>query len=165
MDTNVGVVANGRAEQAGPGCVGACITALEAIRKDRRVVLDDQGDILDEYRRHMHPSGQPGPGDAFFKWLWSNQADRRRCVTVAVVPDPGRGYREFPDSPVLANFDQDDRKFVAAARAAGTDPPILNASDTDWWHYRQALEDHGVRVEDLCPELMPNRAPAGDPPG
>lgn len=159
MDTNVGVVANGRAEQAGPGCVAACITALETIHRDRRIVLDDQGDILEEYRRHLHPSGQPGPGDAFFKWLWSHQADDSRCVAVAIVPDPGRGYREFPDSPALTHFDQDDRKFVAVARAVGTSPPILNASDTDWWHHRQALQDHGVRVEHLCPELMPNRAP------
>ena len=160
MDTNVGVVANGMARQAGPGCVAACITPLEAIRKHQRIVLDDQGDILDEYRRHLHPSGQPGPGDAFFKWLWSNQADARRCVTVAVVPDPGRGYCEFPDSPALTDFDRDDRKFVAVARAVGTSPPILNASDSDWWHYRRALQDQGVSVEHLCPESMPNPAPA-----
>ena len=39
MDTNVAVVANGAAEQAGPDCVDACIEALAYVRKARRVVL------------------------------------------------------------------------------------------------------------------------------
>ena len=163
MDTNVAVVANGAAEQAGPDCVDACIEALAYVRKARRVVLDDQRHILDEYRRNLSPSGQPGVGDAFFKWLWENQANERHCVTVAVTPDPVRRYREFPEDPKLANFDPDDRKFVAVARTAGTDPPILNASDTDWWHHREALQSCGIRVEFLCPELMPIPLPvAGD---
>ena len=66
-------------------------------------------------------------------------------------------YREFPDDGELAGFDLADRKFVAVARAAGTHPPILNASDTDWWNDREALARNGVRVEFLCPELMRNR--------
>ena len=157
MDTNVAVVANGAAEQAGLDCVAACITALETIRTERRLVLDDHGAIVDEYRNNLHPSGQPGPGDAFFRWLWDNQANESHCVTVAVTPDPERGYREFPDDPALAEFDPDDRKFAAAARATGTNPPILNASDTDWWHHRKALQRHGFRIEFLCPELMCDR--------
>ena len=142
----------------------ACITALETICRNRRIVLDDRGDILDEYRRHLHPSGQPGPGDAFFMWLWNHQADERHCTTVAVVADPDRGYREFPDDPALDGFDRDDRKFVAVARAVGTKPPILNASDTDWWHYRQALRRHGIQIQYLCPELMPNSTPVAGRP-
>ena len=131
------------------------------VRNAHRVMLDDQRDILDEYLRNLSPSGQPGPGDAFFKWLWENQANESHCVTVAVANDPVRGYREFPEDPALTDFDQDDRKFVAVARAAGTEPPILNASDTDWWHHREALRDCGVRVEFLCPELMANPFPGG----
>lgn len=157
MDTNVAVVANGAAEQAGPDCVAACITALETIRAERRLVLDLLGAIVDEYRNNLHPSGQPGPGDAFFKWLWANQANESRCVAVAVTPDPERGYREFPDDPNLAGFDRSDRKFVAVARAVGTNPPIVNAADTDWWHDREALQHHGVRVDFLCPDLMRDR--------
>ena len=159
MDTNVAVVANGAAEQAGPDCVDACIEALANVRSARRVVLDDQRHIISEYLRNLSPSGQPGPGDAFFKWLWENQANERHCVTVAVTADPVRGYCEFPEDPALASFDRDDRKFVAVARAVGTDPPILNASDTDWWNHREALQSFGVRVEFLCPELMPNPFP------
>jgi hypothetical protein len=28
---------------------------------------------------------------------------------------------------------------------------VVNAVDSDWWEYREALERNGVRVECLCP--------------
>ncbi|HSU82609.1 MAG TPA: hypothetical protein VLR69_09330, partial [Thermoanaerobaculia bacterium] len=56
--------------------------------------------------------------------------------------------------PDLAAFDPSDRKFVAVAVASGEQPEILNASDTDWWHHREALSRHGVEVRFLCPQLM-----------
>lgn len=154
IDTNVLVVANGRHDRAADTCVGACISALERARRET-VVLDDRQLILDEYRRHCSFSGQPGLGDAFFKWLWSRQANPRHCRQVPVTPHPKRGFVEFPDDERLKDFDHADRKFVAVALAAGDAPPVLNASDTDWWHARTALGDHGVTVDFLCPELMP----------
>jgi hypothetical protein len=159
MDTNVAVVANGRAPQAGDTCIGACITALIEIRERQRMVLDDQGSILEEYRRHLSPSGQPGSGDAFFKWLWDNQGNPEHCRQVPVTPlhRGGRGFEEFPDDPSLAHFDPSDRKFVAVALAGDEQPPILNASDTDWWEHREALSRHGIEIRFLCPELMKSR--------
>lgn len=73
---------------------------------------------------------------------------------VAVTPNKKRAYLEFPEDSDLADLHWDDRKFVAVACAAGTSPPILNASDTDWLRHHEALGRHGVRVNDLCPELM-----------
>jgi hypothetical protein len=156
MDTNVAVVANGRAPQAGDTCVEACIAALIEIRERQRMLLDDEGSILDEYRRQLSPSGQPGPGDAFFKWLWDNQGNPEHCHLVPVTPldGGGRGFEEFPDDPDLVRFDPSDRKFVAVALGSGERPPILNASDTDWWEHRNALSRHGIEVRFLCPELM-----------
>lgn len=156
VDTNVPVVANGKTSHAGYDCIGACIAALAKTRNRRRVIVDDQGLILDEYRRHLRPSGQPGPGDAFFKWLWDNQGNPRFCVRAKITPMAGGDgeFEEFPADPAFAGFDRDDRKFVAAAIASGEGPPILNASDTDWWLYREVLAAHDVRVEFLCPELM-----------
>lgn len=154
MDTNVAVVANGEAEQAGPECVATCMRTLRRIRNDHRLVLDDQGHILDEYRRRLSPNGQPRVGDAFFKWLWENQANESRCLQVRITFDPEREYEEFPDDPELGGFDRSDRKFVAVARVTSSDPAILNASDTDWWHHRKPLWRHGIRIEFLCPELM-----------
>lgn len=154
LDTNVLVVANGRHEPAQERCVGACIDALDRVRHDS-VVIDDGQLILDEYRKHCSFSGQPGLGDAFFKWLWSRQADPRYCRRVQITPHAKRGFAEFPADKRLKAFDRDDRKFVAVALAAGDAPPVLNASDTDWWHARAVLGAHGVTITFLCPELMP----------
>ena len=154
VDTNVPIVANGKADHAGPECEEACIQALMKIRTKRRLLLDDKDCIIQEYRKRLSPSGQPGPGDAFFKWLWENQANPQHCRSVPVTEHDERGFEEFPDDPRLSSFDRDDRKFVAVALASQTGPQVLNAADTDWWHDRQALEENGVVVVFLCPELM-----------
>ncbi|MDP1647846.1 MAG: hypothetical protein Q8M01_06565 [Rubrivivax sp.] len=153
VDTNVLVVANGKHEPAQVQCIGACIDALAEARTGL-VVIDDAQHILAEYRRHCSFAGQPGVGDAFFKWLWQRQADPRHCLVVHITPHPKRGFAEFPADEQLAKFDRSDRKFAAVALAAGDAPPILNACDTDWWLARHALDAHGLTVNFLCPELM-----------
>lgn len=153
IDTNVLVVANGRHAPAQERCVGACIDALQRAQRTP-VVIDDGQRILDEYRRHCSFSGQPGLGDAFFKWLWSRQADPRHCRRVQITPHAKRGFMEFPADKRLKSFDRDDRKFVAVALAAGDAPCVLNASDTDWWQAKEELSEHGVTISFLCPELM-----------
>ncbi|MCY3902331.1 MAG: hypothetical protein OXF76_04125 [Caldilineaceae bacterium] len=154
MDANVPRTANGEADQAGPECVTACIQALKQIRTNRRLLLDDKGRILEEYRKGLSLSGQPGPGDAFFKWLWENQANQLYCRIVPLAFHDDRGFVDFPDDSSLRKFHDDDRKFVAVALASGTRPELLNAVDRGWWQHRQALGKNGVNVVFLCPELM-----------
>ena len=158
MDTNVAMVANGQAEQAGLQCQQNCTAALRQIREDKIILLDAEGLIFEEYRRNLNLSGEPGAGDAFFKWLLDNQENPRHCRSVAITPHPERGFAEFPDDQELSNFDRSDRKFVAVALASGASPPVWNASDTDWWQHRDALEKHGVAVHFICPELMERRS-------
>jgi hypothetical protein len=155
IDTNVGVVANGGHEAAQADCIMACSQALNKARR-QVIVVDDGYRIFNEYRHYLSPSGQPGLGDAFFKWLWDNQGNRRRCRQVRITVISLRDYEfaEFPDDPDLEGFDRSDRKFVAVARASGKDPAILNASDRDWWEHREALERNGVTLKFICPELM-----------
>lgn len=156
FDTNVPVVANGLAGHASMACVEACIDRLLQSRAQDVILVDAGGLIFEEYQRYMAHRGQPGTGDAFFKWLWDNQANEGHCRRVEITsihPDP-RGFAEFPDDPRLAAFDQSDRKFVAVSRAAASAPPIVNASDTDWWNARDVLAEHGVSIEFVCPELM-----------
>ena len=153
IDTNVLVVANQHHENASIHCVERCMDALEAARSDR-VLLDEGQRILDEYRCHCSHSGQPGVGDAFFKWLWDNQGNTHHCKKVLITPHEERGFEEFPEDADLNGFDRSDRKFVAVAVASNEGPPILNASDTDWWDYREAFEHNGIDLEFLCPELM-----------
>lgn len=155
IDTNVGVVANSRHPEASIECIESCITALEDAR--RRVVLVDDGlRIFSEYRRHFSGTGQPGAGDAFFKWLWDNQGNRKFChqITITAVAGTDDDFEEFPRDPDLIGFDRSDRKFVAVALANGNSPAILNASDRDWRLFYRPLANNGVRVTFLCPELM-----------
>ena len=153
VDTNVPVVANGRSEQADPNCVIACIQSLQDIKSRGIVVLDDGMRILQEYRRNLSLSGQPGLGSAFLKWVWNIQAVDEQCERVPIRqrPEDDQDFEEFPRDPALAGFDRSDRKFVAVALASRKEPTILNAVDPDWWTYREALGKHGVRIRFLCP--------------
>ncbi len=165
VDTNVAVVANSarrrdsRTPQALFECASACVEILRQVRDSGVVVLDDAMEILDEYRRNLSPSGQPGVGDAFFKWLWSNQANPTKCLRVAIHRLKGetREYAEFPASPELERFDRSDRKFVAVALASGRKPLVLDATDRDWWEFRLPLRRHGLRLKFLCPDLVSDR--------
>ena len=86
MDTNVAVVANGKTEQAGQDCVVSCIAALRQIQEGHRVVLVDDGSLIfKEYQNNLNPSGQPGLGDVFYKWLWENQGNQRHCRRISIT--------------------------------------------------------------------------------
>ena len=154
VDTNVPIVASGESPQASQDCQYACRHKLRAIMESSILLLDDSHLILQEYRRNLSMAGKPGVGDAFFRWLWNNQANPQHCRAVPITPDPNREFAEFPDAPALTDFDRSDRKFVAVAIASKTTPEILNAADTDWRQHRAALLQHGIRVTFLCPELM-----------
>lgn len=155
VDTNVAVVANGRTTNAGAACTLKCIDRLERVKRKEVLLLDDQMLILTEYRRNLSPSGQPGPGDVFMKWVWDNQANTRHCRKISVRQRKNSEYfLEYPQDKELSGFDRSDRKFVAVALASKLDPPILNAVDTDWWDYQEPLRKHGVKIDFLCPEVM-----------
>ena len=154
VDTNVPLVANGKAEQADLECEVACVRKLIQIQSEHRILMDDKMLIIEEYRRNLSHSGHPGVGDAFFKWLWENQANEQHCRIVPLTIHSDRGFAEFPDDARLSSFDLADRKFVAVALASETGPKVLNATDTDWWHDRQVLAEHGIQIVFLCPELM-----------
>ena len=161
VDTNVPLAAN-RFSHASEDCVEICVDRLEQITKgeiklavDYRA-LDGQRHIIDEYRNKLDASRQPGVGDAFLKWVETNWANPDRCDLVEITPIVGGkiNFAEFPSDPALANFDDDDRKFVAVARAHPGQPPILQAVDSKWRNFLGALTQNGVTVEYLCPGNM-----------
>jgi hypothetical protein len=153
VDTNVPIVANGGHPGASLSCTSACISALVECRKNR-IAIDDGYLILSEYRRHLAAQGQPGIGDAFFKWLWDNHRNENHCMCVPITAhhDPKRCFNEFPDDSKLDAFDSSDKKFVAVALSCGEHPTILNATDSDWWDFKTQLAAHGVTISFLCPE-------------
>ncbi len=116
------------------------------------LVIDAAGGVFEEYRKHLSFAGQPGFGDLFFKWLVDNRYRQDRVAQVPLTPHPTReeDYADFPDDPALEGFDRSDRVFVALARAHPQRPSILNAVDSDYWHYQDALTGHGVTVIHVC---------------
>ena len=153
VDTNVAVVANGGFEDASHDCKQLCIDSLEEITTGKvKLALDDQRRIIEEYHKYLNPDGQPGVGDAFLKWVEINWSNPARCNLVPITPVNGldNEFEEFPDDPALKDFDPDDRKFIAVAIAHCAKPAILQAVDSKWLDFRDALQQHGVRVELIC---------------
>lgn len=74
---------------------------------------------------------------------------------MAIAQIAENDFAEFPQSASLAGFDPSDRKFVAVALAHPHRPAIANAVDSDWRNYESVLAEHGIKVEFLCPELLP----------
>jgi len=159
IDVNVAVVANGASRQADTACVLACIQILKELRENV-IAIDDRDHILSEYRGQLSMSGQPGVGDEFMQWIHQNQCTESICERVAITPYPEWGFEEFPHDDRLGRvtdprrFDRSDRKYVAVALASRQSPTILNAVDSDWSEYRDALLAHGVVVEELCPNCL-----------
>lgn len=153
VDSNVPIVANRKCGEP-PECAAACAHALHEIIRKGLLVIDAGHLIFDEYRRHLSFAGQPGAGDIFFKWLSDNRYKPNRVAQVALTEDPERPgeFAAFPADPELAAFDRSDRKFVAVVLTHPERPPLLNATDSDWWTHRDALRPHGVTIRFVCGE-------------
>lgn len=156
IDTNVLITANEGAPQASEKNVMDCKRFLINVQSAHKVCVDSRNMIFSEYFGHVSRSGQPNVGDAFTKWLWDNQYNNKYCEIVEIVADDvdPTNFKEFPINDDLKSFDRSDRKFVAVALKSKLKPIICNATDTDWWIFRNALELCGVKIEFLCPELM-----------
>ncbi len=159
VDTNVATTANGANPGAPPTCVAASAKALQAVMTKGHVFVDHGGGsskIVGEYRRNLCARGQPGPGDAFLRWLLTHEWSDQRVTRVAITPktsDP-EDYDELPAPRGGTVYDRSDRKFLAVAAAHAERPPILQSFDSKWWGWRGALEDIGVVVHFLCPEAI-----------
>jgi hypothetical protein len=148
VDTNVLIVANGRAGHVPDACVDSAVDFLAHAEKDGVVVLDSLWHIFDEYARHCSYRGQPGVGDRFFLHLHRTQADVRRVAKVDVHPDGLGSYKEIPEA--LRDFDLSDHKFVAVVVADERRSVIVNCADSDWRQAADALRQHGIEVAELC---------------
>lgn len=155
IDTNVLIAANGRdCPQATPACRLACAQQLQHTQTQAILVLDDRFYILKEYQNKVSPTGQPGVGDAFLKWILTNRTNPHHCHQVSITPTPDGSFKEFPPNPDLQGFDPSDHKFVATALSHPARPAICNAVDSDWKQFELALAAAGVKVEQLCPQTL-----------
>ena len=154
VDTNVPKAANlalapGTIPQELTGCVSKCIEAVEYIVKSGGLVIDAGNEIFDEYRKELSMKGQPGMGDRFMKWVHYNRWKLPDADRVNITKNGGT-YHEFPNHAGLVQFDNSDRKFVAVSNAHPDKPPILQATDSKWWGWKDALAEAGILVYFLC---------------
>ena len=153
VDTNVAIAANGRETHADEDCQLACVSTLRSVVAEEIVAVDDQGQILAEYSRHLHYAGRPGVGDMFFKHVFDNQyqVGKVRRVRISPVDDDQRGFNELPPN----TFDPSDRKFLAVAVVG--DAVVMNATDSDWAEQATLVAGLGVEVSQLCPQHSEKR--------
>ena len=161
VDTNVPKTANLAIEPDSDSdvceaCVLYCIEAINHVIKNRGLIIDAGDEIFTEYRHKLSMSGQPGVGDRFLKWVHDNRWALSESQRVAITKKD-ETYAEFPSHPGLKSFDNSDRKFVAVANKHKDKPPILQATDSKWWGWKDALEECGIQVCFLCPKYIASK--------
>ena len=147
VDTNVLIVANGRDKTpADLECEFACIELLQEATKGKlTVLLDESNLIMAEYKTDRSHSGVPA-GNAFFKFLHDNQHSAKNVIRVSIqeTPDEDGGFANLAPN----DFDRDDRKFLAVAKAG--DGRVVNATDSHWSEHAAFIDSIGVQVLELC---------------
>jgi len=161
VDTNVPKTANLALDPATipqelTGCVLVCVEAVDHVVKQGGLVLDSNDEIFTEYRSNLSLSGQPGVGDTFAKWVHDNQWNTSKVTRVTITKN-GDSYDEFPDHDGLIQFDNSDRKFIAVANTHPAKPPVLQATDSKWWGWKEALKEVGITVQFLCSDYVESK--------
>jgi len=87
------------------------------------------------------------------KWVHDNRWKFPQEDRVTITRN-GDSYNEFPNHKGLLKFDISDRKFVAVANAHFAKPPILQATDSKWWGWKDSLREVGITVQFLCPDYV-----------
>ena len=146
IDTNVAVVANGKDETVCISCQRAAVEFLVKAIENGTIVLDECGEIQEEYRRKLNPSGQPGVGDRFYYEVLQGCPPKVKRVSVSRRADGE--YADVPQPIIDAGFDTDDRKYVAVALIAKA--VVCNAVDSDWVEHKEVIEANGVDIDFLC---------------
>ena len=160
VDTNVAIVANLATSydencDIPSDCIKACIETIEHVVTSGGLVIDEIGEIFEEYSRYLSFKGAPGLGDKFMKWVHDFQWAPDKVTRIPIHRLNGT-YKEFPEHDGLKNFDIHDRKFVAVANEHSDTqkPPIFQATDSKWWAWKDALSEVGITVRFLCPDYV-----------
>ena len=156
IDTNVICVANEVAAHISKNDVEECQDFLLSIYEKCIFYVDSSYLVFKEYFKKSNYSGMPGIGDAFVKWLFNNQGNNSICrkIDITAIDEDCQNFAEFPENGDLENFDMDDRKFVAVSIASHNVPDICNASDSDWYIFRDALIQAGIKIKFLCSDQL-----------
>ncbi|MDE0009954.1 MAG: hypothetical protein OXU36_02340 [Candidatus Poribacteria bacterium] len=157
VDTNVIVIANDTDDDDRRDCRDLCQDRLQQIWDQRETVILDNGwRILGEYEDNTNPNSRKGIGDLFVKRLLQNLGNPNICTMMPITPSVRNGadFEEFPSDDALSGFDPDDRKFIAVAVAYENvhqqKAILLQAVDSQWYGFREALVENGLEIEFVC---------------
>lgn len=158
VDTNVALTAVNAEGVFSISCQRDCVDLIRRIlRSEIRLVIDREGQIIQEYRRRMYPTPSPDAGiaDHFLIYAITNRTNRSRIVEVDIIYNPEIDrFSPYPDDVRLNGFDRNDRKWIATAmayqRQMGNNAPIVNATDRDWLEVNAILREYGIQIEFLC---------------
>lgn len=155
VDTNVPLVAQGTASQMSSNCEMNCGDFLEKLFQGHfKLVIDNNYHLIREYENKMTKGSQVQYGNRFLKWIYTNQANPLKIKTVEIEQIDEFNFAEVPQSLIDINFDNSDRKFVAVAVANKNQAPIVQAADSKWIGWEEALNNIGVRIYFLCKEEL-----------
>ena len=130
-------------------CIESCQDWLEQfLSSDDRLVVDSFATyaIVTEYRRNVRPGGVAEnllnelTGRLFGRLVEKNIELDRNGIAIL--------------RPPFHLSDPEDRKFVAVAVQCQPFATIFNATDADWTQDRKTLTEHGLTINELCPDYI-----------
>ncbi len=128
-------------------CALKCSQFLENFMKDSqsRLVLDEGGEILKEYRNAYNLNNNQGIAVEFYKW--ANAMFFKYIEDVIPLEELQENeFANYPDCDDLKNFDPPDRKYIALSYNHPEKPPIIEAGDSKWWRIRDAMRENGMEI-------------------
>lgn len=124
-------------------------------QSDRRIVLDEEGLVRDEYERNMPFNMR---GQEYGMQVLQYKLDRNLVDYVPIDSLEANGEHIAvldPAHEVLVT-DREDRKWVACALAAqilfDQVPPIVYGAETDWFIAEEQLKEIGLCFQRLLPD-------------
>ena len=84
IDCNVLIAANAREAPPSAECRASCARQL-LTTSEQDVLLEDASNLIfAEYKLYCSFSGQPGPGDRFFRWFLQNRYTEARVQQIEI---------------------------------------------------------------------------------
>ena len=126
------------------------------------VVIDDNNEVLGEYRRSIYPDFKGSLAEQFMIHVLTHQVFGGRVQRVKLKKGARGQFEDYPDNEDTwtsdvrrcQRFDEDDKKWVALALRfeieTGASAPIVNAADRCWIAFEEQLQLAGVELEILC---------------
>ena len=164
IDTNVWVVASGKAPQSTPECVEACLEILRSLQQAGASLVVDEASfmsnppgnsVLEEFKNNLDE------GDYGYDLFWRKLFPRWGVdwevdlvellydVSGAILPNGITITQQHPDGG-SGPFEPNDRKWIALQLIHPNHPVINNATDSDWEKARQDLTTNNIKIKQLC---------------